>query len=64
METPMRKSIWLLALLPLLSSLAIGCVPSTLQTSAFEPRVYPYVPQVGSDPSPENLAASVATVQR
>jgi len=45
----MRKSIPLLALLSIiLSALTIGCLPET-QSVAFEPRSYPYVPEMGPD---------------
>jgi hypothetical protein len=45
----MRKSIALLALLSIiLSALSIGCLPDA-QSVAFEPRSYPYVPEMGAD---------------
>jgi len=60
----MRKSVYLFALLPLLSMLSIACVPSTLQDVAFEPRVYPYVPELGSSDQTVTPVTSVAAVQR
>lgn len=61
----MRKSIWLLALLPLLSSLSLGCA-SALQgtgTASFEPRSYPYVPELGPDQTAQNPPVNVVGVQ-
>jgi hypothetical protein len=43
----MRKSVSLLAVLSIiLSALAVGCMPE-MQDMAFEPRPFPYVPEMG-----------------
>jgi hypothetical protein len=33
----------------ILGTFALGCAPSLMHTASFEPRVYPYVPQLGPD---------------
>jgi hypothetical protein len=45
----MKRSVLGLVLASLLSMLAVGCVSSAVPSVAFEPRVYPYVPQVDID---------------
>jgi hypothetical protein len=45
----MRTSIVILVLMSALSALAIGCTPSSTRTIGFEPRSYPYVPELGLD---------------
>jgi hypothetical protein len=45
----MRSSVLLFVLASIMSAFAVGCMPSTLGTIAFEPRSYPYVPQMGPD---------------
>lgn len=45
----MLRSILLLVTASILSTLALGCMPNTLPAIAFEPRSYPYVPEMGPD---------------
>ena len=45
----MKRSILVLALASILSTLAVGCLPNAMPAVAFEPRVYPYVPELGPD---------------
>jgi len=57
----MRNPILLFVLASVLSALAVGCMPSTLGQLAFEPRSYPYVPQMGPD-GPSGSSTGSATV--
>jgi len=43
METSMSKSILVFLLATIASTLAVGCIPSTLPAVAFEPREYPAI---------------------
>ena len=45
----MKRSVLGLVLVSILSMLAVGCASSGMPNVAFEPRVYPYVPQVDVD---------------
>ncbi len=45
----MKRSVLVLVLASLASLFAVGCVSSVPPSFAFEPRVYPYVPQVGTN---------------
>ncbi|HEY3816973.1 MAG TPA: hypothetical protein VGL81_07380 [Polyangiaceae bacterium] len=45
----MKKSVLVLVVASILSVFAVGCASSGMPAVAFEPRVYPYVPQVGFD---------------
>jgi len=38
-----------LVLASIVSMLSVGCVSSAIPQVAFEPRVYPYVPELGPD---------------
>ena len=45
----MKRSVLVLVLAAIVSMLAVGCVSSATPQIAFEPRVYPYVPELGPD---------------
>jgi hypothetical protein len=45
----MKRPMLVLVLASIVSTLAVGCMPNTMPAVAFEPRVYPYVPQLGPD---------------
>ena len=45
----MFRSILVLVLASVAAGFAAGCMPNTLPAVAFEPRVYPYVPELGPD---------------
>jgi hypothetical protein len=45
----MKRSVLVLVLASVASLFAVGCVSSAVPTVAFEPRVYPYVPELGPD---------------
>jgi hypothetical protein len=57
----MRSSILMFVLASIVSAFAVGCMPSTLGQIAFEPRSYPYVPQMGPD-GPSGSSTGSATV--
>jgi hypothetical protein len=59
-ETSMFKSMLTLVLTSTLAALAAGCASTTLPNIAFEPRVYPYVPEMGPD-GPETAAKALPT---
>ena len=44
----MKRSVLVLVLASIVSMLAVGCA-STMPQVAFEPRVYPYGPELGPD---------------
>lgn len=56
----MFKSMLTLVLTSTLAALAAGCASTTLPNIAFEPRVYPYVPEMGPD-GPETAAKALPT---
>jgi hypothetical protein len=56
----MFKSIVTLVLTSMLAALAAGCASTTLPNIAFEPRVYPYVPEMGPD-GPQTSANALPT---
>ncbi len=45
----MLRSMLLLVTASILATLALGCVHSGPSQTAFEPRVYPFVPELGPD---------------
>jgi hypothetical protein len=46
----MKRSVFVLVLASIVSMLAMGCASTGVMTAeAFEPRVYPYVPEMGPD---------------
>jgi len=45
----MKRSVLVLVLASIVSVFAAGCASSGAPAGAVEPRVYPYVPQVGTD---------------
>jgi hypothetical protein len=53
----MRTSILFLVLFSISSALATGCMPSTTKTIGFEPRSYPYLPQLGLPDGPSGTGA-------
>jgi hypothetical protein len=53
----MKSPVLILVLVSTLAALAAGCVPSTTRALAFEPRSYPFVPELGLDgPNGTNTA--------
>jgi len=45
----MKRSVLFLVLASIVSMMSVGCVSSAMPQVAFEPRVYPYVPELGPD---------------
>jgi hypothetical protein len=43
----MKRSVLVLVLASIVSMLSVGCASSAMPQAAFEPRVFPYVPELG-----------------
>ena len=56
----MRKSILVLVLTSIAAAFAAGCASTPLPSIAFEPRAYPYLPELGPD-GPTGSASAVPT---
>jgi hypothetical protein len=60
----MRKSIVLFVLASIMAAFAAGCGATMPNTAfAFEPRSYPYIPELGGPDSPENSANAHGTAK-
>jgi hypothetical protein len=56
----MRKSILALVLTSIAAAFAAGCASTPFPSIAFEPRAYPYVPELGPD-GPTGSAKALPT---